>query len=77
MKELALPAEQRLSNNKEAYSRGQQELVQKPTAYRIPTAKKFFAHPIKIAIFRVDMGVNVEYNVRNCCMRGNCANRMV
>ena len=33
--------------------------------YRIPTAKKFFAHPIKIAIFRVDMGVNVEYNVGN------------
>jgi len=33
MKELALPAEQRLSNNKEANPRGQQELVQKPTAY--------------------------------------------
>ena len=27
--------------------------------------KKIFAHPIKIVIFRVDMGVNVEYNVGN------------
>lgn len=65
MKELALPIEQRLSNNKEANSRGQQEPVHKTAVYRIPTANKFFAHPIKIAIFRVDMGVNVEYNVGN------------
>ena len=60
-----MPAEQRMSNNKEANSRGQQEPAHKPAVYRIPTAKKFFAHPIKIAIFRVDMGVNVEYNVGN------------
>ncbi len=60
-----MPAEQRLSNNKRANSRSQQEPVQKPAVYRIPTAKKNFVHPIKIAICRVDMGVNVEYNDRN------------
>ena len=65
MKDLALATEQRLSNNKRANSRSQQEPVHKPAVYRIPTAKKNFAHPIKIAIFRVDMGVNVEYNVVN------------
>ena len=65
MKDLAFPAEHRLSNNKRANSRSQQEPAHKPAVYRIPTAKKFFAHPIKIAIFRVDMGVNVEYNVRD------------
>ncbi len=65
MKGLALPTEQRLSNNRRANSRSQQEPVQKPAVYRIPTAKKIFVHPIKIAIFRVDMGVNVEYNVGN------------
>jgi hypothetical protein len=65
MKELALQLKQRLSNNKEANSRGQQEPAHKSAVYRIPTAKKFFTHPIKIAIFRVDMGVNVEYNVGN------------
>ncbi len=65
MKCLALPAEQRLTNNRRANSRSQQEFMHKLAAYRIPTAKKFFAHPIKIAIFRVDMGVNVEYNNRN------------
>ena len=65
MKGLALPTEQRLSNNKRAISHSQQEPVHKPALYRIPTAKKIFVHPIKIAIFRVDMGVNVEYNMGN------------
>jgi len=65
MKDLALPAEQRLSNNKRANSRSQQEPAHKPATYRTSTAKKFFAHPIKIVIFWVDMGVNVEYNVKN------------